>query len=132
MAKGDRVAPDATAGGASLGDLLKAKGLSVSTPAAPVPVAVAPPPPADGIDLSGCGKVVLRRERKGRGGKTATVVEGLGLKPKPLDAALRAMRKALGCGGNLEGDRLILHGDLPERAEAWLRAHGVKKTVIGN
>ena len=60
MAKGDRVAPDATAGGASLGDLLKAKGLNVSAVPPATPVAAEPAPPADGIDLSACGKVVLR------------------------------------------------------------------------
>ena len=134
MAKDGRVVPDPTRTSASLGDLLKAKGLApASTPtAAPPPPAPPAAPPPDGIDLSGCGKIVLRRERKGRGGKTATVIEGLGLRPTPLDAALRAMRKALGCGGNLEGDRVVLHGDLPERADAWLRTHGAKKTVIGN
>ena len=115
--------------GTSLGDLLKARGVPVSAPAAAVEAA---PKPADEIDLSHCGKLVLRRERKGRGGKTATVIEGLGLPAKTLDTALRALRKTLGCGGNLEGERVVLHGDLPERAEAWLRGHGAKRTVIGN
>ena len=113
--------------GTSLGDLLKARGVS-----APAPEAEVAPKPADGIDLSRSGKLVLRRERKGRGGKTATVIEGLELPAKALDRVLRALRKTLGCGGNLEADRVVLHGDLPERAEVWLRAHGAKRTVIGN
>ena len=116
-------------GGTSLGDLLKARGVVVSPPVAAAEVVEKPP---NGIDLSRCGKLVLRRERKGRGGKTATVIEGLGLPAKTLDAALRVLRKTLGCGGSVEGDRLVLHGDLPERAEVWLRAHGAKRTVIGN
>ena len=113
--------------GNSLGDLLKARGVTVSAPPPP-----AGKPAAGTIDLSRCGKLVLRRERKGRGGKTATVIEGLGLKPAALDRTLGALRKALGCGGNLEAERIILHGDLPERAEVWLRAHGAQRTVIGN
>lgn len=117
-------------GGQSLGDLLKARGVAVSTPA-PTP----PPPPspaAGGIDLSRCGKLVLRRERKGRGGKTATVIEGLGLKAAALEQTLKTLRKALGCGGSIDGDHLVLNGDLCERADAWLRAHGATRTVIGN
>ena len=117
-------------GGASLGDLLRARGVAVS--------AAAPTPPSTGVesavplDLSRCGKIVLRRERKGRGGKTATIIEGLALPPKTLDVLLRTLRKALGCGGTIDGDRLVLNGDLPERAESWLRAHGAQRTIIGN
>jgi translation initiation factor 1 len=88
--------------------------------------------PATAIDLARCRKIVLRRERKGRGGKTATIIEGLGLPPKTLELLLRTLRKTLGCGGTIDGDRLVLNGDLPERADAWLRAHGAPRTVIGN
>ena len=72
----------------SLGELLKARGVAVSPAAPTAPVS------AGGavVDLSRCGKLVLRRERKGRGGKTATVVEGLGLSASALERTLRTLR----------------------------------------
>ncbi len=113
----------------SLGDLLAKQGLKVSdAPPAPPPT---PPEPGD-VDLTACGKLVLRRERKGRGGKTATVVAGLGLKPKPLEQLAKELRRALGCGATVDGDTIVVQGDLTQRVAAWLGAHGAKRVVIGN
>jgi len=75
---------------------------------------------------------VLRRERKGRGGKTVTLLSGLALPPARLDALARALRTALGCGARVDGATIVLQGDLAPRAEAWLRAHGAQQVVRGN
>ena len=83
-----------------------------------------------GPDLSGCAKLVLRRERKGRGGKTVTVIDGL--PQRDLDELVRAMKKALGCGASVEGEALVLLGDLAERASDWLVARGARRVVVGN
>ena len=75
------------------------------------------------------GRVVLRREKKGRGGKTVTRVQGL-----PAGSAAsyaKQMKKALGCGASVDGDDVLLHGTLTERGAAWLEARGAK-AVIGN
>lgn len=76
-------------------------------------------------------RAVLRYERKGRGGKEVTLVEQLGLAPDELDAWCRDARKALGCGGAVEGESLALAGDQRKRLSEWLLARGVKKVSGG-
>lgn len=74
---------------------------------------------------------MVRLERKGRGGKEATVVEKLELAPATLRAWADELKRALGCGGAVEGDAIALQGDQRERARRWLEAKGVRKVVAG-
>ena len=74
----------------------------------------------------------MARERKGHGGKTATVVSGLGLPARDLEAVVRALRRALGCGASIDGDRLVVQGDQVPRVRAWLAAQGARRIVVGN
>jgi translation initiation factor 1 len=85
----------------------------------------APAPPR------GPARAVVRMERKGRGGKEVTVVEQLGLRTAELDGWLKALKGALGCGGVLEGDTLVLQGDQRKRLPAILEARGVRKIILG-
>lgn len=78
------------------------------------------------------GKIVIARERKGRGGKTATLVRGVALAGAALEAFAREMRQALGTGGGVEGEAIVLAGDQSARAAEWLRARGAARIVIGN
>lgn len=78
------------------------------------------------------GKIVVRRERKGRGGKTATLVEGVALQGEALEAFGREMRQSLGTGGNIEDSVIVISGDQVERAIAWLRARGATRLIAGN
>jgi translation initiation factor 1 len=117
--------------GTSLADALAKRGLQVA-PEAPRPAAPPLPDPPVAGDLARCGKIVLRRERKGRGGKTATVVAGLGLPARALDALARDLRRALGCGAVVEDDTIVLQGDLVARVEPWLSARGARRIVVGS
>jgi translation initiation factor 1 len=116
----------------SLGDLLARQGLKVADtpPEPPAPPPTAPKPGS--IDLSNCAKLVVRRERKGRGGKTATIVAGLQLREKQLDHLAKELRRALGCGASVDGDTIVVQGDLTTRTAQWLQDHGAKRVVIGN
>jgi translation initiation factor 1 len=76
-------------------------------------------------------RAVVRYERKGRGGKEATVVEQLALSPRQRAEWLLAMKQALGCGGMLEGEALVLQGDQRTRVRAWLEARGVSRISVG-
>jgi translation initiation factor 1 len=78
------------------------------------------------------GKIVVRREKKGRGGKTATLVEGVALTGAALEAFGRDMRQSLGTGGSIEGNAIVISGDQVERAMNWLRARGATRLVAGN
>ena len=70
-------------------------------------------------------------ERKGRGGKEATIVEKLALPAAELSSWSNDLKRALGCGGGVEDDALVLHGDQRARAKAWLEARGVRKVTLG-
>lgn len=98
-------------------------------PSAPPPPSAPPraerparPPPA---------RAVVRIERKGRGGKEATVIEKLALPPKELSAWADALKRSLGCGGAVEGDAIAVQGDQRERVRKWLEAKGVAKVIAG-
>ena len=43
---------------------------------------------------------------------------------------LKALKSSLGCGGTLDGDRLVLQGDQRERLRPILAARGVKKITV--
>ena len=124
-------APPATLG--TLGDLLSQRGLAPAPPAPPsAPVSRPPAPSPDAPELTRCGKLTVRRERKGHGGKTATVVTGLTCSARDLDRLARALRRALGCGASVDGDRLVVQGDQASRVQTWLTAQGARRVVLGN
>ncbi len=80
--------------------------------------------PADGI-------VRVGRETKGRGGKTATVVRGLGLDDAALAALGKQLRSACGAGGTTKAGAIEVQGDHVERVMAWLTAQGWAVKRVG-
>jgi translation initiation factor 1 len=93
-----------------------------------------PPPsphPAKAGEGAGPARAVIRIERKGRGGKEATLVEKLGLPAPTLAAWLDEAKRSLGCGGVVEDGALVLQGDQRERIARWLERRGVRKVTVG-
>jgi translation initiation factor 1 len=123
--------PAAPAGFNVLSEALRARGLEVREEAPP-PAPAAPAAPSGGTDLSRCARAVVRRERKGHGGKTVTVIEGLALSSRNFEAVAREMRKSFGCGSWEDDGRIVLQGDRAAAAETWLRQRGVARVVRGN
>ena len=85
-----------------------------------------------GLDVSLGAKIVVQRERRGRGGKTVTRVQGL-----EIDAAGRArlakeLARALGCGARLEDGDILLQGAKVERVADWLERRGAPRVIRGN
>jgi translation initiation factor 1 len=114
-----------------LSDLLGAAGVKVNESAkTPSPPTTQASPTT--IDFGGATKLIVRRERKGRGGKTATVVEGIRVSASALERIARELRRALGCGASVEEGRLVVQGDLVARVERWLVGHGAPKVIVGN
>ncbi|HEX8536425.1 MAG TPA: translation initiation factor, partial [Cystobacter sp.] len=89
------------------------------------------PAPVKEEKARGPARAVVRMERKGRGGKEVTVVEQLGLPEAERDKWLKALKGALGCGGVVEEDTLVLQGDQRERLPALLEARGVRRVTVG-
>jgi translation initiation factor 1 len=95
-------------------------------------VVVPAPAPAHGTTKQAkvYPRAVVRMERSGRGGKEVTVVEQLDLTVAERLTWLAALKAALGCGGTLEGEALMLQGDHRKRLPAILGARGVKKIIV--
>lgn len=94
-------------------------------PAGPQKAAPAEPVPR------GPARAVVRYERKHRGGKEVTVVDKLGLAADDLARWCRELKQALGCGGSVEGDAIVLQGDQRPRLPALLGSRGVAKVTVG-
>ena len=100
-------------------------------PAGPTPSAtLTTSTPASKAAAKGPAKAVVRREKKGRGGKEVTLVEQLELSPASLETWLKDLKGALGCGGVIEGDVIVLQGDLRTRLEPLLKARGVRQVKV--
>ncbi|MDQ3032601.1 MAG: translation initiation factor [Myxococcota bacterium] len=78
------------------------------------------------------GKLVVERTRKGRGGKTVTVISGIVADAPALDEIARELRQALGCGAVAEGDQIVVQGEQGPRVRAFLESRGAKRIVIGS
>ena len=79
-------------------------------------------------------KVALQRQRAGRGGKTVTrggKTVTLVILPQDYKgdtaALAKELRKGLGCGSTIEDGKIVLQGDIADRAEAWFAKKGVTK-----
>lgn len=135
--KQKKEAPTEEPGGGfgGLGSLLAEAGLSAS--ASPAPAATpkrekTAPPAKASSDLSDQPKLVVRRERSGRGGKTVTVVEGLRLSDDARTALCKRMKKKLGTGATVQDADIVVQGALVERVASWLEGEGASRVVRGN
>lgn len=65
-------------------------------------------------------------ERKGRVGKTATIICGFTIGDSQLKETATKLRQQLGCGGSSRAGEILLQGDRRESASRLLRALGFK------
>lgn len=72
------------------------------------------------------GRIVakLRLEKKGRGGKTVTVVYDLPKNDEFLRDLGQRLKRACGTGGTAAGDAIELQGDMRDRARTFLQGLG--------
>lgn len=85
------------------------------------------PPAPQPVPKRKLGKINLRYERAGRGGKEVTLLEGQWIESQEArvrDLLLGDLKRALGTGGMLEDRVIALQGDRRETAKAWLVKHG--------
>ena len=72
------------------------------------------------------GRVVLRRERAHRGGKTVIIIDGFAthLPASFIERVAKTVRAACGCGGTVRGRTVEIQGDQPAKVRAALEAEG--------
>ena len=56
-------------------------------------------------------KVIVRLDRKRRGGKSVTVIEGLLLPIKEMESLLKQLKAGLGAGGTVRDSSVEIQGD---------------------
>jgi translation initiation factor 1 len=99
----------------------------------PAGESVAPPTatssrPAGPARPSKFGRVVLRREKAHRGGKTVIVIHDFAphLGARYLDDLAARLKAACGCGGTAKDRTIEIQGDQPGRIRALLEQEGFR------
>ena len=73
----------------------------------------------------------LRMEKKGRGGKTVTVIAGVPGSPSELEKLLSELKRLCGTGGTLRGDLVEIQGDHRTRLRDELSKRGFTVKLAG-
>ncbi len=73
----------------------------------------------------------IRREKKGRGGKTVTVVYNLRLAPDDLKALGKQLRQACGTGGTVKDGAIEIQGDHRDKVTEALQQAGYRVKFTG-
>ena len=79
------------------------------------------------------GRVELRREKGGRGGKTVTTLSAFAshLPLAELDKLAFDLKKSCACGGTLKGRVIELQGDVRDQAFGQLEKRGFQPVLAG-
>lgn len=93
-----------------------------------VPEDNTPDPQNDNGDTTAIQKNPLHVliERKGRGGKTATIIEGFEGSDEELDTLARTLKQRLGTGGSARGGEILIQGDRKSDVVKLLKDLGYK------
>lgn len=131
MANSQKIPTD---GGGSLGQNPFASLSAAGLPAvAKVPPSVAPAPKKQAPEPTrNRGRVDIKRETGGRGGKTVTVVSGfVGIGLPEKDQLTKKMRAACGCGGTVKDGQIEIQGDQRETVARILTEAGFRPVFAG-
>lgn len=69
-------------------------------------------------------------EKKGRGGKIATIVAGFAMEDDELSALASKMKTSLGTGGSARGGEILIQGDKRDAVLKFLTKQGFKARII--
>ena len=63
-------------------------------------------------------------DRKGRKGKSATIVEGFTISDDEVEKIAATLKKKLGCGGSARGGEILIQGERLQEVKDLLRGLG--------
>lgn len=72
------------------------------------------------------GTLHVLMEKKGRGGKTATIIEGFEISDEEINEIAGILRKRLATGGSSRGGEILIQGDRRQEVAAILQEMGFK------
>lgn len=84
------------------------------------------PTPAPQPEKPKADTLTLYYERKGRGGKQATIITGFTCSDSELKDVASELKRRLATGGSARGGEILIQGDRRAEAAAALRAMGYK------
>jgi translation initiation factor 1 len=84
-----------------------------------------------GVSPSGDGTVRIRRESKGRGGKTVTVISGIPLDEEGVRAIAGELKRRCGTGGTVKEGVIEIQGDHCQILMAELEQRGFRVKRAG-
>lgn len=76
-------------------------------------------------------RLTVRLDRKGRGGKSVTVIEGIPLQLKERETLLKQLKARLGTGGTVTETGLEIQGDHRDMLMAELEKRGYRPKRSG-
>ncbi|MDQ8202006.1 translation initiation factor [Pelagicoccus sp. SDUM812003] len=101
-------------------------------PAAPSQPAANASAPSGRTGSGNRGRLDVKREKSGRGGKTVTVVYGWkGIAAEEKVQLAKSIQKRCGVGGAVKGGNIEIQGDKREEVKATLEAAGFQVVLAG-
>ncbi len=73
-------------------------------------------------------KIKIRLEKKHRGGKTITLIEGFVGNEEDEELLGKQLKNFCGTGGSVKDGEIIIQGDQREKVIQWLHRNGYKNT----
>ncbi|MDE7412384.1 MAG: translation initiation factor [Muribaculaceae bacterium] len=71
-------------------------------------------------------KLSIAMEKKGRGGKTATIIFGFTSDDEEIRETATRLKQRLGIGGSSRGGEILLQGDVREKVKPLLKDMGYR------
>ena len=87
-------------------------------------------PKGDALEQQGKTRLDIVLERKGRGGKQATIVTGFTCDDEALKQVASQLKRSLGVGGSARGGEILIQGDFRQRVLDQLTSMGFKARII--
>jgi len=88
------------------------------------------PDKGDAVQQQGASRLDVVLERKGRGGKQATIVTGFNCDDEALKQVASQLKRTLGVGGSARGGEILIQGDFRQRVLDELTTMGFKARII--
>ena len=84
----------------------------------------------DAVQQQGKQMLDIVLERKGRGGKQATIVTGFTCDDEALKQVASQLKRSLSVGGSARGGEILIQGDFRQRVLDQLKSMGFKARII--
>ena len=94
------------------------------------PESTEPQDKGDARQQQGDTRLDIILERKGRGGKQATIITGFTCDDEALKQLASTIKSSLGVGGSARGGEILIQGDFRQRVLDLLKQMGFKARII--